>query len=177
MRIFPNAAPLPPRDAKGLVVARGDTMEPTPEPPSEKAVRIVKGFEQIIAFALIVLLILVVTLATVELGWLLVSDLRLASQTLLDAEHMSELFGAFLLVLVGMELLTTLKAYVHHGAVQMEVVLEVALIALAQKVIVLNPRTNELGQFGLATLILALAGALAWARTNRRGDGAAKSID
>src|SRR5512133_188487 len=125
-------------------------MEPTNPPPlplTERVVAITKGFERVIAFVLLLLLMIVVTLATAELGKLLYKDLFVSRETLLDVEHMFELFGGFLLIFVGLELLTSLKAYVRHGAVHVEVVLEVALVALAQKVIVLNPRSDPLKQF------------------------------
>jgi uncharacterized membrane protein (DUF373 family) len=149
-------------------------MPPTPSgeeprlPVSERVAAFIKGFERAVAFALLVLLVVVVSLATAELAGLVFRDLRLATTTLLESEQMLELFGSFLLVLVGMELLTSLKEYVRHGAVRAEVVLEVALIALAQKVIILNPRADPLDQFGLAALIVALAGAFWWVRTARR---------
>jgi uncharacterized membrane protein (DUF373 family) len=137
-------------------------------PVSERVAAIIKLFERAVALALLVLLMIVVSLATLELGGLVFRDLRLVTNALLEAEQMLELFGAFLLVLVGMELLTSLKEYVRHGAVRAEVVLEVALIALAQKVIILNPRANPMEQFGLAALIVALASAFWWVRTARR---------
>ena len=145
-------------------------MEPTQGPVlpvAERIVTIVKRFERVIAFALVVLLMIVVALATVELGALLYKDLFVSRETLLEVEQTFELFGAFLLVFVGLELLTTLKAYVREGTVHVEVVLEVALVALAQKVIILHPGSNPLTQFGLAALILALAGAFWWVRAGR----------
>ena len=144
--------------------------ESTPKPaptPSEKVVRIVKTFERIVAFALLVLMV-VVTLSTFELVLLTVRDLSLAREKLLDVDQMFDLFGFFLLVMVGMELITSLKEYVRVGAVQVEVVLEVALIALAQKVIILNPGAPPHSQFGLAALILALAGSFWCVRASRR---------
>ena len=137
-------------------------------PVSERVALLVKLFERAVAFALLLLLVVVVTLATLELAGLVFRDVSLARNTLLDADQLLELFGAFLLVLIGMELLTSLKDYVRHGAVRAEIVLEVALIAIAQKVIILNPRTSALNQFSLAALILALAGAFWWVRTARR---------
>ena len=137
-------------------------------PVSERVAALVKLFERAVALVLLVLLVVVVTLSTVELAALVFRDLSLAKNKLLDADQMLEMFGAFLLVLIGMELLTSLKDYVRHGAVRAEIVLEVALIAIAQKVIILNPRTSALNQFSLAALILALAGAFWWVRTARR---------
>jgi uncharacterized membrane protein (DUF373 family) len=113
----------------------------------------------------------VVTLSTFELALLTVRDLSLAREKLLDTYEMFDLFGFFLLVLVGMELITSLKEYVRVGAVQVEVVLEVALIALAQRVIILDPGAPPHSQFGLAALILALAGSFWCVRASRqRGD-------
>jgi len=136
-------------------------------PASERIVAIVKTFERAIAFALLVLLMVVVTLATVELGVLLYKDVVFTREQLLNVEQTFELFGAFLLVFVGLELLTSLKDYVRYGAVHVEVVLEVALVALAQKVILLNPRSPPLTQIGLAALVLSLAGAFWWVRAGR----------
>jgi uncharacterized membrane protein (DUF373 family) len=134
---------------------------------SERLVALVKGFERGIAFALLVLLVVVVTLATIELGVLLYKDVVVAREQLLNVEQTFELFGSFLLVFVGLELLTSLKEYVRHGSVHVEVVLEVALVALAQKLIILNPKSSPLTQLGLAALVLALAGAFWCVRAAR----------
>jgi len=112
------------------------------------------------------LLMIVVSIATLELGWMLLRDLRSTRVLLLDVEEIFELFGLFLLVLIGVELLTTLKVYLRRGAIHGEVVLEVALIAVAQKVIVLDTsRTNAMSVFGTAALILSLAAAFWWVRS------------
>ena len=70
---------------------------------------------------------------------------------------MLEIFGYFLLVLIGVELLETLKAYLKKDVIHVRVVLEVALIAMARKVIIEEPNSVPgLALFGIATLILAL---------------------
>ena len=70
---------------------------------------------------------------------------------------MLEIFGYFLLVLIGVELIETLKAYVRKDAIHVRVVLEVALIAMARKVIIEEPNAvPSLTLFGIAALILAL---------------------
>lgn len=69
---------------------------------------------------------------------------------------MLEIFGYFLLVLIGVELLETLKAYVKKDAFHVRVVLEVALIAMARKVIIEEPNAvSSLTLFGIAALIRA----------------------
>ncbi len=126
------------------------------------------GFERVIVLTLMCLLMIVVIVSTVELGWLLFKDLSSVGTLLLDPEEMFELFGFFLLVLIGVELLTTLKYYLSEGVIHVEVVLEVGLIALAQKVLILDTsRATAMYLFGLASLILALAAAFWWVRTAR----------
>ncbi len=145
------------------------------QPPDDRSpngrawARALKKFEHGIVFTMTALLMMIVTIGTAELVWLLIKDLSSIRGLLLDADEMFELFGFFLLILIGVELLSTLKIYTQEGAIHMEVVLEVALIALAQKVIVLNTsRVDALYLLGLAALILALAAAWWWARVARR---------
>ncbi len=115
------------------------------------------------------LLIVVITVSTIELVWLLIKDISTPTGLLLNVEEMFELFGFFLLVLIGMELLTTLRSYLYERVVHVEVVLEVALIAIAQKVIILNTsRAGGPTLLGLAGLLLALAAAIWAVRTVRR---------
>ena len=67
------------------------------------------------------------------------------------------IFGYFLLVLIGVELIETLKAYVKEDVIHVRVVLEVALIAMARKVIIEEPNdVPSLTLFGISALILAL---------------------
>jgi uncharacterized membrane protein (DUF373 family) len=130
---------------------------------------LVGSFERAVVFALIVLLMIVVGAATAELGVELAKDLTSRETSLLDVEEMFSLFGYFLLVLIGLELLKTLKTYVHEGVVQVEVVLEVALIAVAQKLIILNlSKVAPPFVYGLAALILTLSLAFWLVRHGRR---------
>jgi uncharacterized membrane protein (DUF373 family) len=153
------------------MVDRGGTtkMEQPPNPSAagdERWTRIVQKFERVIVLVLIGLLMVVVAISTVELGWLLFRDLLTARAMILDVEEMFELFGFFLMVLIGLELLTTLKVYVRRGVVHLEVVLEVALIAIAQKIIILDTsRAGGLTVIGLSGLVLTLAAAFWLIRT------------
>jgi uncharacterized membrane protein (DUF373 family) len=63
----------------------------------------------------------------------------------------------FEVVLIGVELLETLKAYVRKNVIHVRVVLEVAL-EMARKVIIEEPNTvSSLTSLEIAALILALA--------------------
>lgn len=117
-----------------------------------------KQFEKTVIIILIAMMILVVLLATVELGWIIVKDIISPPIILLEISELLEIFGFFLLVLIGVELLETIKAYLISKVVHVEIVLEVALIAIARKVIILDLEKYEnLTVIGMAGLILAVA--------------------
>jgi Ca2+-transporting ATPase len=76
--------------------------------------------------------------------------------------------GFFLLIIIGLELLESIKTYLQRTLIQVEIVLEIALIAIARKLIVLD--VSKYGApvlLGLAALILALAVGLMVYRRSR----------
>lgn len=70
---------------------------------------VLKFFGKLIVFALVGMMALVVALATIELGWIIVKDIITPPIFLLDSNELLDIFGLFLLVLVGIELLDTIK--------------------------------------------------------------------
>lgn len=113
--------------------------------------------EMVITRLLLVMMVGVVLLATVELAWLLGKDVLTPPLFLLDLDELLELFGQFLLVLIGIELVHTMKIYIEHRVVHLEAVLVVALIAIARKIIILTPKELPEGTLlGMAALVLAL---------------------
>ncbi len=99
----------------------------------------------------------VVTLSTVHLGWLIIEETLQPPRFLIPVQGLLDIFGYFLLVLIGVEILETLKAYLKKDVIHVRVVLEVALIAVARKVIIEEPNTvSSLTLLGIAALILAL---------------------
>ncbi len=113
--------------------------------------------QRLVAIALAVLLVIVVTLSTVHLALLIAEELWQPPRFLIPVQGLLEIFSFFLLILIGVELLETLKAYVRKNVIHVRLVLEVALIAVARKVIILEPHdVPALTLFGVAALILAL---------------------
>jgi uncharacterized membrane protein (DUF373 family) len=107
--------------------------------------------------ALAGMLIVVVILSTVHLGVLIGEEILTPPRFIIRVQGLLEIFGYFLLVLIGVELIETLKAYVKKDVIHVRVVLEVALIAVARKVIIEEPNSvPSLTLLGIAALILAL---------------------
>jgi uncharacterized membrane protein (DUF373 family) len=84
------------------------------------------------------------------------------------------LFGAFLMVLIGLELLETVKVYAARRRVHVQAVLLVAMMAVLRKVITLDPKEMPAaGLLAVGALVLGLAGAYWLMRdARRRGPGA-----
>jgi uncharacterized membrane protein (DUF373 family) len=125
--------------------------------------------QKLIAIALSVLLVIVVTLSSVHLGFLIAEEIWTPPRFLIPVQGLLEIFSFFLLILIGVELLETLKAYLRKDVIHVRLVLEVALIAMARKVIVLEPgNVSALTLFGVAALILALGIAFYFERQAQR---------
>jgi uncharacterized membrane protein (DUF373 family) len=76
----------------------------------------------------------------------------------LEIDELLELFGFFLLIIIGIELLETIKAYLQDKVVHSEIVLEVALIAIARKVIILDLKEyDSVVILGIAALIVTIS--------------------
>lgn len=102
---------------------------------------------------------LLLILATLQLAYEVVKAIFTSSGFLIDLDGLLKLFGVFLLVLIGIELLDTIKVYFKKHVIHVEVVLLVAIIAIARKVIVMEfEYYSGLEVIGIAAIILALSG-------------------
>jgi uncharacterized membrane protein (DUF373 family) len=117
-----------------------------------------KTFEKGVTVTLVILMALVVLLATIELAWIIIKDIISPPVLLLEIDELLDIFGLFLLVLIGVELLETIKAYIKENVVHIDVVLTVAMIAIARKVIILDVKElSPMTLLGIAAIIVALA--------------------
>jgi len=139
--------------------------------PEGRTGRAVKTVERIVVRMMIAMMMIVVAMSTVELAWIVVKDIVEPPILLLEVDELLEIFGFFLLVLIGVELLEIIKAYQKDQAVHLGIVLEVALIAIARKVIILNvSQYDGVSVLAVAALIVALAIAWALEKRERRAD-------
>lgn len=112
-------------------------------------IEIVNKFEKGIYALLMIMLMAVLIAAVIDLVWLLITSLIDVSPWLLEAHEMISVLGGFLLVLIGVELLDTIKAYFHENAIHVEIVVLLAIIAIARKVILLDPTGMSGIDFGI----------------------------
>lgn len=120
--------------------------------------RLINRFERWIVIALTVMMGFTILLATIELAWLIIKDVITPPVILLEIHELLDIFGLFLLVLLGIELISTLKAYLTQNEVHVEVVFAVALIAVGRKVIILDvEKISSFSLIGIASIILSLS--------------------
>ena len=120
---------------------------------------VIKKFQRIITLVLVALMAVVLLLSTVELAWVIVKDAITPPILLLEIGELLEIFGLFMLVLIGIELLDTIaKTYMGESTDHAQIVMAVAIIAIARKVIILDVKDlSGLALVGIAAIILALS--------------------
>ena len=119
----------------------------------------IKSFEKMIVRVLVILMAFVLLLSTVELAWVIIKDAITPPILLLEIDELLEIFGLFMLVLIGIELLDTIaKTYMAESVDHAQIVMSVAIIAIARKVIILDVKDlSGLALLGIAAIILALS--------------------
>ena len=118
-----------------------------------------RKFEHFVVKALLFMMAIVVFLATLELGYLLVKDIIKPPILILEIDELLEIFGMFMLVLIGLELFESIQIYHQDRTIRVEVVVMVAIIAVSRKVIILDYKSLSsftLLHVGLGILCLGL---------------------
>jgi uncharacterized membrane protein (DUF373 family) len=136
-------------------------------------IRVAEKGKRIVAGVLLVMMFVVLGIAVLELIWvplaLAFPVLTFGRESLLLTEaQLLDTFGLFLSVLIALELVETVEVYFKDHEVHAEIVILVAMIALARKVVLLDlTKYSAMTIVGLATLFVGLASAyvaIKWAR-------------
>jgi uncharacterized membrane protein (DUF373 family) len=105
-----------------------------------------------------IMMAIITALATIELAWNVFLSVLNPPYFLVQVDELLDIFGLVMIVIIGIELLETLKKTYHtQGELHFEVVLSVAVIAIARKVIILDIKAvDSLTLFGIASIIFSL---------------------
>ena len=114
--------------------------------------------EKFIVQVLVVLLLITIVMGTLELGSTVVAEVVEPPYFQIETSRLFEMFSIFLIVLVGLELLRSVKSYFVHGEIKPEIVVQAAIIAVGNKLITLDIKhiSSEL-LIGLSAVLLGLA--------------------
>jgi len=134
--------------------------------------RLLAKIQRTTVWVLAAMLVVIVLLSTAHLGVLIGEEIWKTPRFLISVQSLLDVFGYFLLVLIGVELLETMRAYLKKDVIHVRVVLEVALIAMARKAIIMEPdAVPGITLFGLAALIFALGVAFYFERQSAEDKG------
>lgn len=120
--------------------------------------RALSKFESLIYLVLIVFIAAVILVTTIQIGREIVIGLSNPPLFRFDPNELIDIFGSFLLVLIGIELMHTVKIYLTDHRVHVEVILAVGLVAITRKVVLLDPKQLDGSSLmGIAAIIVALS--------------------
>lgn len=113
--------------------------------------------QTVLAKVLSLAMILVIIVATIDLIRIIIVDLALDPRILLN-RGLFEIFGMFLNILIALEILENITAYLRSHVIQVELVIVTSLVAIARKIIILDlDKTTGLSIIGLGVAIIALS--------------------
>lgn len=106
---------------------------------------------------LAVLMVLVIILGVADVGYVLYSRLSTPPVYLLNVSDIFKVFGAFMVVLIAIEIFINIRLYLGSNTLPIKLVIGTALMAIARKVIVLDlANTTSTYVFAIAAVVLAL---------------------
>ncbi len=121
-------------------------------------ISIVNRFERAVYTILLLLLLVVIGFSLVSLVVVTVERLISPPVYLLENHEIIDLFGMFLLVLIGIEFLESIKAYLKENVIHYELIIAIAITAIARKVILVELDTpGDFEVIGLGIVVLSLS--------------------
>jgi uncharacterized membrane protein (DUF373 family) len=114
--------------------------------------------ERAIAIALLALMGIVVISGMLEVAYVVFVDLFSPPGFFLGVDDLFDIFGLFLMVLIGLELMTSIKMYLDDNTIHAELMFLVALTAVARKVVILDAQSMEpMVVFSIGFLVITLS--------------------
>lgn len=118
----------------------------------------IEKVEGLVSKLLSIAMLIVIMVIMVDLVLFLTNALFDPNPKGFFATTLTEIFGLFLSVLIALEILENITAYLKKHVVQAELVIVTSLIAVARKIIILDlEKVTGLSLIGLAISILALS--------------------
>lgn len=135
----------------------------------ENFLHFTESVEVVISKILSLAMIWVILLSVCDLLIFLAKELVNHSDNLLK-DTLFVIFGLFLNVLIALEILENITAYLKKHVIQVELVIVTSLIAVSRKIIILDlEKKTAADLIGLATAIFALSISYLIVRSTNRG--------
>lgn len=120
--------------------------------------KMLRSFEGFVSKVLSIAMIFVILLTVYELLLFLITDVFATEPYGRLGTALFTIFGLFLNVLIALEILENITAYLKHHAIQVELVIATSLVAVSRKIIILDlQKIAGLDLIALAVTVLSLA--------------------
>ena len=118
---------------------------------------LIKPFETLLLIGIILVLCITLLGAFADIAYVIYQKIITPPVFIIDSDGLMDLFSLILILLIGLELIETIKAYLKESAVHVELIILVAIIAIARKIVVWDFSKYSEGElYGLSAIVLAL---------------------
>lgn len=143
---------------KRVQMSQNITPPPSPAPFNDPLVNMLVKLIRYAVRVLAVLMVLVIWWGVADVAYVLYSRISAHPYHLLEISDILAVFGAFMAVLIAIEIFINITSYLRENVIHIKVVLATAFMAVARKVIVLDYKVVSSDYvFATAALVLALA--------------------
>lgn len=104
----------------------------------EKFLKLIHVVERLVSKILSVALLIVIIVGIYDLIYLLIKDLFSSDLAGFYNKGLIEIFGLFLNILIALELMENITAYLKRNVIYVELVIVTALIAVSRKIIIFD---------------------------------------
>jgi uncharacterized membrane protein (DUF373 family) len=122
----------------------------------ESFLKAIAKIENVVSKILAIALVFVIFIALFDLFRVLVYDLFLTEPKGVFSAPLLKIFGMFLNVMIALELMENITAYLRQHIIQLELVIVTALTAVARKIVIFDGKADG-DLTGLAIAVLSLS--------------------
>ena len=128
---------------------------------NEEFIETIESIESVVSKLLSIGMLLVTFLALAQLSYGIIEKILITTERPTNASFnttLFELFGLFLNVLIALEILENITAYLRKHVIQVELVIVTSLIAVARKIIIFDlEKKSSSDLIALAAAVFSLA--------------------
>lgn len=107
---------------------------------------------------LAILMVFVIIMGVVDVGWTIYQKLMSPPIFILTITDMLATFGAFMAVLIAIEILINITVYLRDDVIHVKIVMATALMAIARKVIILDFAEVEASYvYAIAAVVISMS--------------------
>jgi uncharacterized membrane protein (DUF373 family) len=123
----------------------------------ENFMHVIENIEVLVSKLLSIFMVIVILVAITDLGFFIFKELFAAPHGKFNTT-LYKIFGLFLNILIALEILENITAYLRKHVFHVELVIVTSLIAVARKIIILDlEKVSGIDIIGLGIAILALS--------------------